>query len=76
MPVHGPLPPGQDGALHHPPPPQEGAIRLDPRLGLHFLRLDFSLLSPLNCLLYLAVRLTIDCLYERDLIVIDGDDVH
>ena len=73
--MHGPLPPGQDRVLRHPPPPQDGAIRLDPRLRLHLLRLGFSLLGPLNCLLYLAVRLTIDCLYERDLIEID-DDVH
>ena len=73
--MHRPLPPGQDGALHHPAPPENGAVRQDPRLGLHFLRLGFSLLGPLNCLLYLVVRLTIDCLYERVLIVID-DDVH
>ena len=55
--MHGPLHAGQDGALHHPAPPEDGAIRQDPRLGLHFLRLCFSLLGPLNCLLYLAVRL-------------------
>ena len=59
MRVHGPFPPGQDGALRHPAQPEDGAIHPDPRLGLHFLRLGFSLLGPLNCLLYLAVRLSV-----------------
>ena len=68
MRVHGPFPPGQDGALHHPPPAEDGAIRQDPHLRLHFLRLGLSPLRTLDCLLNLAVRLTIDCWNERDLI--------